>query len=411
MRRLLLFVACLLLVVAPAWAAPDEFDDQWDEEIVAGGVTWLHREFDDLAGGWQRIDVLVVDPWRADLELRPAWNGNGSCNAVSTTAQTHGALAAVNAGYFGGPCEHVGELQIAQEVLATQSWENSAGRTSMGWVPYHGFRFETVAPGEVMQDVWHAIGAGPRLVRAGAVADEALSGFEGFSHGGQKHPRTAVVVTHGGLVLLVTVDGRTGPLGMTFAELGEFLLGLGAAEAMNLDGGGSTTMWIDGVGVANVPSDGYERSVHSILAIVPTDGAPVADTKLQDRAITLGETTQLDGTASNDPDNDPLSWHWRLSEIPEGSVKSLTTGSVAVIPFTPDVEGSYDVELWVDDGSHVSDVHSLTIYANVPTVSDDIDDSDGTPGFGPLCSAAGGGSGLWLFAPLLLVLRRRSSAT
>jgi len=409
-RRSILVLLGVLLLVPTAWAAPDEFDDSWTEEIVAGGITWLHREFDDLAGGWQRIDVLVVDPWREDLEIRPAWNGNGSCAPVSQTAQAHDALVAVNAGYFGGPCEHVGELQIAQEVLAPQSWENAAGRTSMGWTPYQGFRFETVAPGEHMDGVWHALGAGPRLIRDGEVAQEALSGFEGFSHGGQKHPRTAVAITHGGLMLLVTIDGRTGPLGMTFAEEAEFLIGLGVVDAMNLDGGGSTTMWLDGTGVVNVPSDGYERHVHSILAVVPTDGAPVADTKIGDRAVTLGETTDLDGTASDDPDNDPLTWHWRLAERPAGSVKSLTTGSVPVVPFTPDVEGQYYVELWVDDGMHVSNVHGVTINANEATVSEDIDDSDASPGGGSgLCSAAGGSGGLWVLAGLLLVRRGRCS--
>jgi hypothetical protein len=409
----LLVLAAVTLLATPLAAAPDEFGEGWSEEVVAGGVTWLHQDFDDLFGGWQRIDVLVVDPWRADLEFRPAWNGNGGCRAVSTTADSVGAVAAVNAGYFGGPCVHVGELQIAGELLAEQSYEHAAGRTTMGWVPYQGFRFETVAPGGHMLDAWHAIGAGARLVRDGAVAEEALSGFEGFSHGAYRHPRTAVAVTGGGLLLLVTVDGRTGPLGMTFGELGEFLVGLGVADGLNLDGGGSTTMWIDrgdGGEVVNVPSDGGERAVHSILAVVPTDGRPVADTVDGDRALVLGGNTTLDGSASYDPGGDPLTFHWLLKERPDDSDRTITEGSVEQVLFTPDVLGTYLVQLFVHDGTYVSPLHEVTIVAQEETITDDVGDGEPAPSEpGGLCAVASGPmSGALILVFLVpVVLRRR----
>jgi exopolysaccharide biosynthesis protein len=68
---------------------------------------------------------------------------------------------------------------------------------------------------------------------------------------------------------LVTIDGRQeASLGMSFAEMADFLLTLGATDALNLDGGGSTAMVIDGE-VVNRPSDiTGERAVANVLLLV-----------------------------------------------------------------------------------------------------------------------------------------------
>jgi len=69
---------------------------------------------------------------------------------------------------------------------------------------------------------------------------------------------------------LVVVDGRRGSsVGMTLHELTDRRLSAGADEALNLDGGGSSTIWVDGVGVANSPSDSSgERQVGNSLWLV-----------------------------------------------------------------------------------------------------------------------------------------------
>ncbi len=83
-------------------------------------------------------------------------------------------------------------------------------------------------------------------------------------------PRTAAGITEDGRLLLVTVNGRQPGLstGMTLEELAGLMLELGARDAVNLDGGGSTTMVIRGR-VFNFPSDGAERPVTGALVIVP----------------------------------------------------------------------------------------------------------------------------------------------
>lgn len=83
-----------------------------------------------------------------------------------------------------------------------------------------------------------------------------------------RHPRTAVAKLKDGKFLMITVDGRSelsGGIGLQ--DLSEYLLSLGAIDAMNLDGGGSTAMFLDGK-VVNRPSDKEgERKVSDALIV------------------------------------------------------------------------------------------------------------------------------------------------
>ena len=86
-----------------------------------------------------------------------------------------------------------------------------------------------------------------------------------------RHPRTAVAKLKDGKFLMVTVDGRQPgvSVGMSLPELAEMLLEFGAADAMNLDGGGSTTMFIGGK-IVNQPSDKEgERKVSDAILVTP----------------------------------------------------------------------------------------------------------------------------------------------
>lgn len=118
-----------------------------------------------------------------------------------------------------------------------------------------------------------AIGGNPMLVRDGAI-------FIGRGTGSffYRHPRTGVGATADGRVLLVTVDGRSPgrSVGMTPLGFARLFKSLGARWAFNLDGGGSTTMFVKGE-IVNRPSDGRERPVSSGLVVLPgEDGATFA---------------------------------------------------------------------------------------------------------------------------------------
>jgi hypothetical protein len=132
-------------------------------------------------------------------------------------------------------------------------------------------------PGEPAPSV--VLGVGPRLLRAGRVSipaaaegldpPQAPSFFGTFVAGRQ--PRTLAGVRPDGTLLLVTVDGRRPgwSVGMTLPEAARLMRSLGASDALNLDGGGSTTMTIRGQ-VVNRPSDrGGERPVADGLFVMP----------------------------------------------------------------------------------------------------------------------------------------------
>ena len=120
------------------------------------------------------------------------------------------------------------------------------------------------------------VGGGPRILRAGrvAVATRAEgfapvpSFFQSFVAGRQ--PRTLAGVRADGTLLLVTVDGRAPgwSAGMTLPEAARLMRSLGARDALNLDGGGSSTMTVRGE-VVNRPSDRVERRVSDGLFVMP----------------------------------------------------------------------------------------------------------------------------------------------
>jgi hypothetical protein len=116
------------------------------------------------------------------------------------------------------------------------------------------------------------IGGWPRILRDGEnVAAEAAT-VEGTLSGNaeSRHPRTAVGFSRdSSTLLMLTVDGRSeNSGGMTLIELADMMRQLGAWQAMNFDGGGSTTMVIDGK-VVNRPSDqAGERTVGNALLVL-----------------------------------------------------------------------------------------------------------------------------------------------
>lgn len=106
----------------------------------------------------------------------------------------------------------------------------------------------------------NAIGGGERLLADGQVATDGKSK--------DRHPRS-IIGWNKEHLFLVVVDGRAPKVavGMTYLELANLALSLHCTEALNLDGGGSSTLWADGK-VLNTPSDGAPRLVANALVLV-----------------------------------------------------------------------------------------------------------------------------------------------
>lgn len=105
----------------------------------------------------------------------------------------------------------------------------------------------------------------------------------------------------------------------------------------------------------------------SITVQPPPNRQPTANAG-QDQTVKVGDTVQLNGSASSDPDGDPLSFRWRFTQRPTGSQASLSSSTTAQTTFVPDMAGQYIVELTVDDGRGGTDSDTVTITAQeIPT--------------------------------------------
>ena len=127
----------------------------------------------------------------------------------------------------------------------------------------------TLTPADRWQRVEDVLGAGPQLVTGGRVdvTDEREKMVPAFRT--ETHPRTAIASLVDGRALLLVADGRHPPerVGMALDDLARLLIDLGAREAINLDGGGSSAMVVKG-GVVNYPSDASgERAVSDAIIV------------------------------------------------------------------------------------------------------------------------------------------------
>lgn len=259
----LLVLACTMMLASSLSAGVDV----WTDTPVSSGVVWRSKTYTSLYGGKQSVNVLEIDLSSPAVKIQPIFAAPaGSCEVPSAMGARTGAKAVINAGFFGG-CDSVSMIKIADSYIASNPG-NKPARATFGInqstsVPY----IDWVAANDSWSAVDDAVGGGPNLVSAG-VSDVTLTD-EGFdSSYAAKNPRTAVGYTTSNKVLFVTVDGRTSAgVGMTLSELSSYMINLGCYEAMNLDGGGSTDMWVSGVGVVNTPSDGSQRPVVSGLGV------------------------------------------------------------------------------------------------------------------------------------------------
>ena len=124
------------------------------------------------------------------------------------------------------------------------------------------------------------VGGWPRIVEGGRNVALLADSIEGtvprFSR--ERHPRTAIGISRdSATVYLVVVDGRQqSSVGMTLDELANTMIALGAFEALNLDGGGSTALVVRD-SIVNVPSDpNGERPVGNAIVVTRHEKAPLA---------------------------------------------------------------------------------------------------------------------------------------
>lgn len=248
-RALLLF---LLLFTASVHA-------EW--RLVAPGV-----EYQRITKGNLDVHVARVDLRNAKLRVIASETADQGLT-VSEFAKKRGAIIAINADYFD---EQHRPLGLSAGACGTWTKGQKLSR-KQGLVGVGRKRAE-IQQNTMTKRRWMsgAVSGWPMLNKGCA----PLTGMPGSDHFTRApHPRTAVGLSKNGKTMyFVVADGRrVGVPGPTLPELATFMDELGACSAMNLDGGGSSAMWVDGNldgSIVNQPSDGPERKVGNHLAVV-----------------------------------------------------------------------------------------------------------------------------------------------
>lgn len=276
-----LILAGLLLLHAAIWLQAQTKADsaaivsaQWETSSPREGITLKCAAIGHLYGGPQYISIVEVQPRKA---LRAGIALSAPPAPTSAMAQAHKAVAAINGSYFNmKKGNSVCFLQLDGEVIDTTTTAELNLRVN-GAVQIKKGRLRILPWSKKIEESYHGkndvLASGPLLLQKGKACDwEACD--SSFVH--TKHPRSAVVVEKDGTTWFVTVDGRAPghANGMSIPELAHLIRILGGHDALNLDGGGSTTLWLEG-NVVNHPSDNKqfdhagERAVPNILYFAP----------------------------------------------------------------------------------------------------------------------------------------------
>lgn len=214
--------------------------------------------------------MLVIDPSYWKISPLISKKSSKDLLKLSELSRQYGARASINAGFFAtttpGQGYPIGALKINGNVIS----EAHDGRGCLGWNKDDEAVFKVVYSEELAQwyDMENIIQAGPLLL------DDGLASTipEDFNNSltAVRHPRSAVGLSASGDWVFLAVDGRNGmhASGATINELTDILRAQGVMYALNLDGGGSTEIIINGK-IYNSPSDGRERKISYALGVLP----------------------------------------------------------------------------------------------------------------------------------------------
>lgn len=285
--RIQLVLLCLSFTVLTLPAQEAAFGKA---ERIADGVLLYRLDDPSLLTppGPVAVQALRLDPRVVSLEIGRAKGEPPRQTVADIAADRKGVIAAINAGFFslqtGKPTDLLkvdGKVvNGARRPRGAVGIINGPDRTTL--------LFDQVSVATVGKDEpeytpllgsspadWkraaHAISGAGLLMLDGREIPEWKAERIAATFDTARHPRTMIGTDAEGAIWLVTVDGRNLALslGMSFTELQRLAKRLGLRSVLNLDGGGSTTMWAGGK-IVNTPSDPEgARKVSDAILVLP----------------------------------------------------------------------------------------------------------------------------------------------
>jgi len=284
----LILAALSLTCITPADQTLADAD--WFERELGDGVVWRYYLFDSLFGSKQSVSYIEADLNNPNVSVEIPYlaSSRGRISSMIPN-QFPNSVSGINGTYFDTSSGGGGH----RTYLRINGTEIPPGGTLFSPWGYEGAlaldasenaTIEKMPTGGWSNDATHPdiIACGPVLIEAGIIPTAHLTSIG--SHCTSRHPRSAVGITSDNHLIFLTVDGRTGMAsGMTCEETAKVMEQLGCPDALNLDGGGSTTLWGAGElynGVLNYPSDngaydhGGERACSNAIAVESTAPTP-----------------------------------------------------------------------------------------------------------------------------------------
>ncbi len=274
LSQLLLFL--LLFVNGHAYAQSNDsiavVQKTWNSKKIAKGIQWKQGHFDNLFNSVQEVNWVEIDLKRHNKNLFLAADAK-ALKPTSQFAEENNALVAINGGFFnmkdGGAVDYIKvNRQVINETVKKSDRANAVLSIDPKKVKIEAARSANVEE-SAFRDVMLS---GPLLLQETARTVQHKNPFND-----NRHPRTAIGITKKGKLILLVVDGRNAQAqGMSLYELASLLKWIGAKDAMNLDGGGSSTLYIKGAtpnNIVNYPTDNKkfdhegQRDVANIIYI------------------------------------------------------------------------------------------------------------------------------------------------
>lgn len=277
---------------------------KWQPQFLAKGVTFktTHFTHNELFKSNQFVSIVQIAPKAKKVKLGFAYSD--SLQTTSSLGLLHHSLAAINGSFFkmrGPDPDHtttkgvsklepskiaknrsVVYLKVKDSVIAPNIFDKDSlrRRHQQGVIAIRKGKLSILSTEasnlswERQLDANDIMATGPVMLLDGK---EQPIPNDAFCN--DRHPRTAVGMKRDGTIILFVVDGRfKESLGMSIPELQRMMRWLGCSDAINLDGGGSSTMYIKGnpeKGVVNHPSDNRkfdhqgEREVANAVLVLP----------------------------------------------------------------------------------------------------------------------------------------------